>query len=116
MISLKSPGRKDDLESLIYILFFLQTGSLPVLDHIRKRLVTEPSLNIQKEVEIFRNTNRDFHHSELNRKLPPYLLKALNYVRYLGHKDKPDYTFLRLLFATGPDEELQIMNSAKSNR
>lgn len=38
MVNLKTTGRKDDLESLIYILCFLQRGTLPIIDYINNNI------------------------------------------------------------------------------
>lgn len=34
MINLKSKGRKDDVESLIYMICFMYSGTLPVIEYI----------------------------------------------------------------------------------
>lgn len=34
MVKNKSIGRKDDIESLLYILFYLKSGTLPVVNYI----------------------------------------------------------------------------------
>lgn len=38
MINLKSAGRKDDLESLMYILCFLDKGTLPIINYINEQI------------------------------------------------------------------------------
>jgi hypothetical protein len=35
---MKTPGRKDDLESLIYILCFLYSGSIPTIEFVNMHL------------------------------------------------------------------------------
>ena len=39
-VGMKSTGRKDDLESLIYVLTFLFNNSLPIIEHIAENLQT----------------------------------------------------------------------------
>jgi casein kinase I family protein HRR25 len=36
MMNLRSPGRKDDLESLIYVICFLHSGSIPAMDEVKR--------------------------------------------------------------------------------
>jgi len=38
MVNLKSTSRKDDLESLMYILCFLYSGTLPIIEYINKNI------------------------------------------------------------------------------
>lgn len=48
MVSKLSPGRKDDLESLIYILCFLHSGKLPIISWINKN---QNNININSFIE-----------------------------------------------------------------
>ena len=38
MIDLKTKGRKDDIESLIYMICFMYSSTLPVIDYINQNL------------------------------------------------------------------------------
>ena len=38
MINLKTTSRKDDLESLLYIMCFLNSGTLPIIEFINKNI------------------------------------------------------------------------------
>jgi hypothetical protein len=38
MIHLKTTSRKDDLESLIYIMCYLYCGTLPIIEYINKNI------------------------------------------------------------------------------
>ena len=38
MIQMKTPGRKDDLESLIYILCFMRDGMVPTIEFVNMHI------------------------------------------------------------------------------
>lgn len=83
-------SRRDDLESLGYILIYFCRGSLPwqgiraktkkeKYDKIMEKKMTTPS-------------------EQLCRGLHPEFALYLNYIRSLRFDDKPDYSYLRKLF------------------
>lgn len=77
-------GRRDDLESLAYILIYFLRGSLPW-----QSLNEEDSLlTIKQQITA----------QELCRGLPVEFLNFLNYTRSLSFDDKPDYGYLGDLF------------------
>ncbi|CAD8146376.1 unnamed protein product [Paramecium octaurelia] len=81
-------GRKDDLESLIYVIIYFLRGNLPwqnmpVEDSERNRLVGEMKQTIPLQ-ELIGN------------KLPE-LIKALSYIRKLKFEEQPDYEYIKNL-------------------
>lgn len=80
-------GRRDDLESLAYILIYFLRGSLPW--QTRQSLNEEDSiLKIKQQITV----------QELCLGLPVEFLKFLNYTHSLSFDDKPDYGYLCDLF------------------
>lgn len=82
-------SRKDDLESLMYVLIFLAKGNLPwqnlkVTENEKTRKVGEMKLKMAAE--------------DLCKDLPEEFVKFLNYVKNLSFKQNPDYIFLKGLF------------------
>jgi serine/threonine protein kinase len=79
-------GRRDDLESLAYLLLYLLRGSLPWFDGapIRKSAILEMKQNISLD--------------ELCKSFPEVFSKFLEYSRSLSFTDKPNYGLFRLLF------------------
>lgn len=83
-------SRRDDLESLGYILIYFCHGILP-WQGIRARTKKEKYDKIQEKK---RNMSPDLLCRGLKREFAIYL----NYVRSLRFDDKPDYAYLRKLF------------------
>jgi serine/threonine protein kinase len=79
-------GRKDDVESLGYVLLYLLRGALP-WQHI-----TNHYEDILKEKQ---QTLRD---GSLCKDTPPAFRRFFRHVASLGFEDRPDYTHLRQLF------------------
>lgn len=79
-------SRKDDLESLIYVLVFLYKGNLPwqnlkVSDSEKTKKVGEMKMKMTSE--------------EICKEMPEEFVKFLNYVKNLSFKQNPDYNFLK---------------------
>jgi casein kinase I family protein HRR25 len=80
-------SRRDDLESLIYILIYLSKGELPWMgikaNDKRKKyeLIAMKKLNITSN-ELFKN-------------LPKQYLTIYNYIHSLKFNEKPDYIYIR---------------------
>lgn len=83
-------SRRDDLESLGYILIYFCKGQLP-WQGIRARTKKE---KYDKIMEKKMTTPADVLCRNLSQEFAIYL----NYVRSLRFDDKPDYTYLRKLF------------------
>ena len=85
-----SQSRKDDLESIGYLLIYLYRGSLPWMNIKHKdkleryRLIGEKKINTTEE--------------ELCDKLPKEFLVYLKYVRNLDYDEKPHYNSLKKMF------------------
>lgn len=79
--------RRDDLESLAYVLIYLMHGSLPWQRTTEKP--TTELLDIRMEITP----------STLCKGLPAEFEVFLNYARSLEFKQKPDYQYLRSLFS-----------------
>jgi hypothetical protein len=86
--------RRDDLESLAYVLIYLMHGSLPWQSSTRKS--TKELLDIRMAITP----------STLCKGLPDEFEVFLNYVRSLEFKQKPDYQFLRGLFSCLRESDL----------
>ena len=60
---MKSTGRKDDLESLIYILTFLFTNSLPIIDYFANNLNVLNKVHFLELTQKNRFQNQSFYNS-----------------------------------------------------
>jgi casein kinase I family protein HRR25 len=83
-------SRRDDLESLAYILVYFLHGSLPWYG-------VEPAVNKQRHNAILRR-KQSSHLTRLCSACPPEFGMFLNYARTLAFDEKPDYGYLRKLF------------------
>jgi len=59
MVELMSSGRKDDLESLMYILCFLNTGTLPIIDYINDNIAKFHMSILLKKVLKYRKEHKE---------------------------------------------------------
>lgn len=89
-------GRRDDLESLIYTLIYLNKGVLPwqglraKTKNDKYKLIMETKINIKTE--------------ELFEGLPKQFITFFEYVQHLQFEDKPDYKMLHNLISEMADE------------
>ena len=83
-------SRRDDLESLGYLLMYFLKGSLPWQG---LRAVTKEE-KYAKILQKKRSTTID----SLCRGFPPEFALYFNYVRSLGFEERPDYAYLRKIF------------------
>lgn len=79
-------SRKDDLESLAYVIIFLAKGQLPW-----QNLNVSESEKTKKVGELKIKTSVE----ELCKGLPEEIAKYLTYVKNLSFKENPDYIFLK---------------------
>ena len=82
-------SRRDDLESIGYVLIYLIKGSLPWQGMQKKKEDKEDVIGKLKE---------KIPNSELCSGLPNQFVKYFDHVKNLGFDDKPDYSYLYGLF------------------
>ena len=85
-------SRRDDLESLGYLLLYLLLGRLPWQGHISH----SKDDKYYKIREIKKNTTP----AELCQGLPPQIQEYVEYTRKLEYETDPDYNYLKNLFLT----------------
>jgi len=88
----KTLSRRDDLESLGYILIYLCLGSLP----------WQGKISNSKEDKFYkiREIKKNISPFKLCQGLPPQFEEYIKYVRNLGYEENPDYSYLKDLFIT----------------
>lgn len=86
---LSEQSRRDDLESLAYILLYFLRGSLPW-----QGLKSSP----EEKFDRIKDKKMSIPVDVLCSGLPEEFSTFLNYCRALDFKDKPNYTYLRKLF------------------
>lgn len=80
-------GRRDDLESLAYMLIFFLHGSLPWLSFGRRNLTNSAILELKQKTPV----------ESLCSGLPRELATILIYTRTLSFSETPDYDYIRSL-------------------
>ena len=92
-INHRTQSRKDDLEALLYVIFYLwNQESLPWLENL------SPSVgDISKHVFKTRHYNYVEYCKQVKAGLPINLQKAYKYIMNLDFEEKPDYTYLQEL-------------------
>ena len=88
------PSRRDDLESLGYVLMYLIRGSLPW-----QGLKAETKA---KKYERIMNRKQSTTPAVLCEGHPDEFRRYFESVRSLGFDEEPDYSYLRGLFASAP--------------
>ena len=87
-------SRRDDLESLGYMLIFLATDNLPWL-----RIENLEVSKLKKLQKIYQ-LKKTISVEQLCEGLPEEFAKYLNYTRKLNFEENPDYDYLRSLFSS----------------
>ena len=82
--------RRDDLESIGYMLIFLIKGKLPWSDYLNKEL--------GKRYEIIYNIKSNISNEVLCKDLPSEICEYMNYVKSLKFDEEPNYNELKKLF------------------
>lgn len=81
-----APSRRDDLESLVYVIVYLAKGSLPW-----QGVIAQPGQIHQDEVLRVKQATTV---KALCKGLPQPFVDFVEHIRCLGFRDKPDYKFL----------------------
>ena len=97
-------SRRDDLESLGYMLIFLATGNIPWLQAERV------NLNIVKKYLLVYKIKKMIPTEKLCIGLPEEIAKYINYCKGLYFEQDPDYNYLRSLF-----ESILMKNNFKND-
>jgi len=82
-------SRKDDLESLGYVILYLLKGSLPWQNL---------NVNEKEKCKKVGELKAALKPEELFKEFPEELVKYMNYVKGLDFKENPDYNFMKGLF------------------
>ena len=85
-------SRRDDLESLGYLLLYLLLGRLPWQGHI--------SHSKEDKYYKIREIKKNITPEELCQGLPPQIQEYVEYTRNLEYEADPDYNYLKNLFLT----------------
>ena len=83
-------SRRDDLESIGYLIIYLILGKLPWQGIVSNKKESK----FYKILEIKKNTSPE----ELCKGLPPQFVEYVKYTRNLGYETDPDYNYLKNLF------------------
>ncbi|CDW72341.1 tau-tubulin kinase 1 [Stylonychia lemnae] len=95
-IKLKSQSRKDDLESLMYLVtFIINELSLPWIENIDdgSQIADIFQFILKRRIRNFNKFNE-----KIMKMLPNQLKQAFKYIRNLEFQDTPDYQYLKSLF------------------
>lgn len=89
----EEPSRRDDIISMVYILFYLYLGNLPWqgLKIINLK---------EKEEEILKLKKKFLYFIRENIEIPIKLIELLEYVENLSYEEEPDYEFISFLLKT----------------
>lgn len=108
MVKMMSTSRKDDLESLMYILSYLYKGKLPVLDFINQNIESIQMSQFKSKILSFREKYSKLCHTKIKESLPEQMSPAFTYIMTLNHTQKPDYNLIKLWIAADQQDENNI--------
>jgi hypothetical protein len=111
MVALMSTGRKDDLESLIYILCYLYSAKIPTIEFVNQHINSFHMPSFLSEVLKFRVENKKECHERIIELLPENVRPAFQYIVQLKHDSKPDYGLIKLWLAYDRDDEQNAFES-----
>ena len=86
-------SRRDDLESIGYMLLYFLKGKLP-WQGLNKNNTDDKNIHIENIYKVKRNTSLE----ELCKDVPPQFLIFIKYSRILPFNKRPDYNYLKSLF------------------
>jgi len=111
MVRLTSTSRKDDIESLMYILCFLLNGTLPIIEFINLNIDNFHMSKFLNKVLQYRIEKREECHVRIKDMLPMSMRNAFQYTMQLNHEDKPDYNLIKLWMAFDDQDEQRAFES-----
>ena len=111
MMNLMSTARKDDLESIIYLLCYLYKGTLPIIEYINSNIDNFQTSQFLANVLQYRIDNKVMCHNRIKSLLPPSMATAFSYINQLKHEDKPNYNMIKLWFAFDEEDEQRAFNT-----
>ena len=95
MVELKTTSRKDDLESLMYILCYLYSGKLPIIEFINENIDDFHMSEFLNEVLKYRRENKSTCHARIKELLPGSMSAAFQYIISPTHEEKPNYNLIK---------------------
>ena len=102
------PSRRDDLESVLLVAIRLLAGRLP-WEHIHEK-------SKSRKYSFIRQLKLIIPIEKLCSSLPPQILTAYNYVRQLKFTQRPDYEYVRSLFAEiGGKKDLKGLQNSEAD-
>jgi hypothetical protein len=85
-------SRRDDLESLGYMLIYLANGNIPWVN------ITKLNINIHKRFFLIYKMKNSISTETLCKRLPKEMATYINYCKKLYFEQDPDYNYLKSLF------------------
>lgn len=111
MVNLKTTGRKDDLESLMYLICFLMNGTLPIIDYINQNIEGLDMESFFDKVLEYRREKQLLCHTQIISMLPGTMRTAFQYISSLSHDSKPDYNLIKFYFTFDREDEILMIES-----
>lgn len=89
-------SRRDDLESLVYVLIYLVNGTLPwILEHRPDLKENLPNITKEMRAKILPQLKENLPFKDIVQGLPIEIEDTLKYARTLEFKQRPDYSFIK---------------------
>lgn len=110
MVNQITVSRRDDLESLMLLVCYLKSGTLPVVEYINANLDHIDISKFIDDVLEYRIKNFKESQEQIKELLGERLQSAYIYTTGLVYNQKPDYKLLKLLIAQTELDEQQIID------
>ena len=109
MIQHQHTSQKDDVESLVYLLCYLQQGTLPVLEHVTQAINDFELQRFFNSIMEYRLINHKHYPGEVKALLEGSYSSVLEHALQLEYMQQPDYTLIKFLVCSTPEDEASML-------
>jgi hypothetical protein len=96
------------MESLLYVLCYLRSGSLPVIEYINESIEVMDMNRFFNYVFEYRKKKELEHQTNIRDMLGSSMVSAFENIKMLGFNSKPNYKLIKFLISRQEDERLIV--------
>lgn len=108
-----TPSRKDDLESLLYILCYVYSGKIPIIEYLFNNYESIDDNDFVGHINRVRIKYYKDHTKWVKEHLPRSIKTCFEYCETLSFKDRPNYNLMKLYMSPTSEEEKKVFDFAR---